>query len=72
MPRRMSKGRTGSTEIVIGAIGRGAMMAAEGLERPQARAMEAIILGKSVQQAAAYQYRRCGPAPDCGKKWQGM
>lgn len=52
MPRRLSKGRTETTEIVTGPRGRGALMAAEGLERPQATALEAIILGKSMQEAA--------------------
>jgi len=52
MPRQSSKGRTRPTEIVVGPAGRGASAAAQGLERPQACALEAIILGKSMQEAA--------------------
>ena len=52
MPRRLSKGKTEATEIVTGPGGRAALLAVQELERPQARALEAIILGKSIQEAA--------------------
>ena len=52
MPRLLSRKNTEPTEIASGPNGPGALVAAQGLESRQTKAMEAIMLGRSVQEAA--------------------